>query len=279
MNITNHNFTFPAHIRTWVHPLEEATNTSTPEERRKYENALRWTEAIFNFGNGVPLKSLNEKQFHEYIRLVHSLTVTDPIFRPGCYRSKQSESVVIGKIHIQGGNMFLHLNQCEPESLPYFEEIEQRIKEGRTVNEMVEQRLVSPGALAFIDRYMLVCPDPKKVYGLMEQLRQEVQKRIESGEDPIDTAAFFHYRIGKIHPFLDGNGRIARIFTNVILGQAGLEPIAFAFNDQYTKAADTLDGFTQLVRNTSRQFEKEALIDMQLPKDYSSSLSETKNPA
>jgi len=36
---------------------------------------------------------------------------------------------------------------------------------------------------------------------------------------PVDLAGEFHYRLVKIHPFIDGNGRIARLCINIILLQ------------------------------------------------------------
>ena len=41
---------------------------------------------------------------------------------------------------------------------------------------------------------------------------------------PIEKAALFHYRFVAIHPFDDGNGRMARILMNLILMQAGYPP-------------------------------------------------------
>lgn len=38
---------------------------------------------------------------------------------------------------------------------------------------------------------------------------------------PVELAALFHYRYIRIHPFEDGNGRIARLMTNYILGRHG----------------------------------------------------------
>ena len=41
------------------------------------------------------------------------------------------------------------------------------------------------------------------------------------GEHPIIIAATFHYRFARIHPFDDGNGRMARLLMNMILIKHG----------------------------------------------------------
>ena len=38
---------------------------------------------------------------------------------------------------------------------------------------------------------------------------------------PVELAALFHYRYIRIHPFEDGNGRIARLMVNFILARHG----------------------------------------------------------
>ena len=43
---------------------------------------------------------------------------------------------------------------------------------------------------------------------------------------PLTIATWFHQRfLNEIHPFSDGNGRIGRIFTNLILLKKGYPPI------------------------------------------------------
>jgi Fic family protein len=38
-----------------------------------------------------------------------------------------------------------------------------------------------------------------------------------SFETPLDEAVYFHATLAKIHPFLDGNGRLARLVLNYYL--------------------------------------------------------------
>ena len=59
---------------------------------------------------------------------------------------------------------------------------------------------------------------PQETPGLMYDLVSWYNEEAEKGElSPIRLAALFHYRYIRIHPFEDGNGRIARLIVNYIL--------------------------------------------------------------
>ena len=66
------------------------------------------------------------------------------------------------------------------------------------------------------DQCIFVAPPPDKVPMLMNQLLAWVKK--SDGElHPLIIAAVFHYEFVFIHPFADGNGRMARLWHTVIL--------------------------------------------------------------
>ena len=59
---------------------------------------------------------------------------------------------------------------------------------------------------------------PEETPALMSDLVDWYNEAERSGEfTPIELAAIFHYRYIRIHPFEDGNGRIARLMVNYIL--------------------------------------------------------------
>jgi Fic family protein len=45
------------------------------------------------------------------------------------------------------------------------------------------------------------------------------------GEDPLIVASWLHHRFTQIHPFQDGNGRLARVLTTMVMLKAGLLPL------------------------------------------------------
>ena len=59
---------------------------------------------------------------------------------------------------------------------------------------------------------------PEETPALMTDLINWYNRAEQSGKfTPIELAAIFHYRYIRIHPFEDGNGRIARMMVNYIL--------------------------------------------------------------
>ena len=70
------------------------------------------------------------------------------------------------------------------------------------------------------------CATPQETPALMGELMARYRREAEMGElHPLVLAATFHYRFVAIHPFDDGNGRMARLLTNLILMQHGFVPV------------------------------------------------------
>ncbi len=70
---------------------------------------------------------------------------------------------------------------------------------------------------------------PAKMHDLIEWFRKEKDR---ADVNPIILAALFHYRFIRIHPFDDGNGRVARILMNFILMQFGYPPVIIKTEDK-----------------------------------------------
>lgn len=61
---------------------------------------------------------------------------------------------------------------------------------------------------------------PEETPALMTDLVDWYNEAEQSGKyTPVELAALFHYRYIRIHPFEDGNGRIARLMVNYILAR------------------------------------------------------------
>lgn len=70
------------------------------------------------------------------------------------------------------------------------------------------------------DQFEYASPD--ETPALMSDLVNWYNEEEKRGKlSPIEMAALFHYRYIRIHPFEDGNGRIARLMVNFILARHG----------------------------------------------------------
>lgn len=77
---------------------------------------------------------------------------------------------------------------------------------------------------------------------MSEKMRDLVEWYKDNKEKlhPIELSAEFHFRYVYIHPFIDGNGRSARLLMNLILMKNGY-PISVIKNedrDEYMKALE-----------------------------------------
>ena len=63
-------------------------------------------------------------------------------------------------------------------------------------------------------------PNPEKISNLMKRLIPNIAQKRES-EHPVIAAARAHLEFVFIHPFINGNGRVARLLMNLILLQEG----------------------------------------------------------
>jgi Fic family protein len=79
----------------------------------------------------------------------------------------------------------------------------------------------------------LYCP-PEFVIDEMERLITLYDKYNESKIAPEVLSAWLHHRFTQIHPFQDGNGRIARAIATLVFLKAGLFPLVIRESDKET---------------------------------------------
>jgi Fic family protein len=76
----------------------------------------------------------------------------------------------------------------------------------------------------------VVLPNPKKVQTLMDDFFKWLKN--ETKMHAVELASEAHYRFVTIHPFVDGNGRTARLLMNMILMMKGFPPAIIRKNDR-----------------------------------------------
>ena len=95
---------------------------------------------------------------------------------------------------------------------------------------------------------------PSLMGAFMKWLKRNWQKT-----NPIELASLVHFKLVHIHPFIDGNGRTARLLTNLILMQKGYPPaiILKADRKKYYRVLDQAhrENFAPFVNFVARSVE------------------------
>ena len=95
-----------------------------------------------------------------------------------------------------------------------------------------------------------ICPNPIKVPQLMDEYFLFYEKN-KSTMHPVALAGNMHEKLVTIHPFIDGNGRTARLVMNLILLKHGY-PITILASDK-TKRANYYSTLEQAQISTIRE--------------------------
>lgn len=78
-------------------------------------------------------------------------------------------------------------------------------------------------------------PDYKETLNLLKELLNYLKKNSQV-IDPLISAGIFHKQFVIIHPFIDGNGRTARLLTKTLLAKMGLDTFnLFSFENYYNQ--------------------------------------------
>jgi Fic family protein len=97
-------------------------------------------------------------------------------------------------------------------------------------------------------------PSPEKVPGFMKEFCKTFKKEPRETLAVIEFSAKAHFNLVDIHPFIDGNGRTARLLMNLVLLRNGLPPAVILKTDRpgYYAALDAghkgdLEPFIEMV--------------------------------
>jgi Fic family protein len=98
------------------------------------------------------------------------------------------------------------------------------------------------------------------------KMLQLCDARPSEDKHPLESIAFFHLRLEKIHPFGDGNGRVGRVIINIMLEQLDYPAIIVTFEDkqQYYEALSAYDGLDGNPRVEPMQLLLAKLVSRQL---------------
>jgi Fic family protein len=196
-----------------------------------------------------PLPSSVVNKLREDIRLQH--TYHSNAIEGNTLTLQETKLVLEEGMTIGGKSLREHLEATN--SAEGFDFIERIARKNQAIGSFIIQQvheIVVKGILEDAGKYRIknvritgakkTPPDFSKTPVLIEKLIQEIKN---SKKNPVEIAAYLHYKLVEIHPFSDGNGRVARLLTNLYLIQKGYPPIVLKKENRskyykYLRSAD-----------------------------------------
>jgi Fic family protein len=209
----------------------------------------RINEKMRRFNSFRPLPADAVKKLQEEMRLLH--TYHSNAIEGNTLTLPETKLVLEEGITIGGKSLREHLEATN--NAKAFDLIEDIAKKKKAIDHVVIQRIhevVTAGILEDAGKYRTknvritgatkTPPDWSKVTKLMDELIEKITK---NKKHPVETAALLHHRFVEIHPFIDGNGRVARLLTNLYLIASGYPPIVLKIEERgkyyrFLRAAD-----------------------------------------
>jgi Fic family protein len=125
-------------------------------------------------------------------------------------------------------------------------QVDAQTAQGQSTRKWVEvgQYKTQPNHVITATGEMFRFAEPFEVAAKMEALVQEANSKCSTPEEGLLLAAKLHYQFVLIHPFDDGNGRMARILMNLVLMRCGFPPAIIKTQEKeaYFSALRQADG-------------------------------------
>ena len=170
------------------------------------------------------------KQLKEYYRIL--LTYTSNALEGNTLTESETKVVIEDGITI-GGHPIREIQETIGHSKAYdliYDLLQQN--NGITENNILElhrlfyEQINPQSAGKYRDKKVIITgttyepPSPDELQGLVRNLLNQFNQNIKTMH-PVELAAWLHLNFVNIHPFIDGNGRTARLLTNLVLLRAG----------------------------------------------------------
>lgn len=200
----------------------------------KFDNRIKETDQLRQeIGGKRPLSKQALKQLKEYYRI--GLTYASNALEGNSLTESETKVVLEDGITIGGKSLRDHfeaLGHSEAFDLLYKLAARQEITERHILelHKLFYYRIDPKQAGrcrkvgVIVTGSTLSFPRPAELKQAMADFSAQIPKQ-RAAKHPIEFAAWLHIGLVSIHPFIDGNGRIARLLMNLALLQAGY-PIA-----------------------------------------------------
>lgn len=165
---------------------------------------------------------------HEWFRI--ELTYTSNAIEGNTLSRAETALIVEKGITVDGKTFREHLEAVNhAQAFDWIIQTEQNIDENMILklHQLVLQKIDDANAGRYrtvpvrIAGSTVIMPNATKIPGLMNDF---ISWLIKTNDHPLTVAVDAHFKLVSIHPFVDGNGRTARLLMNLLLMRAGYPP-------------------------------------------------------
>lgn len=207
------------------------------------ENKLKQlTEKKQKLDKFRPLPLELVKNLEDWFRV--ELTYTSNAIEGNTLTRKETAMVVEKGLTVEGKNLKEHLEAVNhAEALRFIKKLVGKKRQKTTEKDILEvhrlilQKIddVNAGryrriAVRIAGMTGITLPNPVKVPDLMQEFISWLHKK--NSDHPAKIASDAHFKLVSIHPFVDGNGRTARLLMNFLLMQEGYPPALIRKEDR-----------------------------------------------
>lgn len=195
-----------------------------------YQNLLSKIDAIkIEIDQHRPLSAHIQKQLKDYFRI--GLTYSSNALEGNSLTETETKIIIEEGITIGGKQLREHfeaIGHSDAYSLMFDIAANKTITEQDILDlhQLFYLRIDATAAGAYRQQPVFISgtdvklPPPSKVDSLMKEFVHSIPQ-LQKMYHPVEYAALLHLNLVQIHPFIDGNGRTARLLMNLALLQAG----------------------------------------------------------
>ncbi|MBF7081606.1 Fic family protein [Desulfallas sp. Bu1-1] len=243
-----------------IHPeRRNGIVTHGPQKRRDFSEIDQLKKKLDSYRPFPPAVAAKLREYY-VVEWTHNSTAIE-----GNTLSLRETQMVLEGITVGGKTLREHLEIIDhKDAIEYIEDyIHEKIPLTETfirnIHHMVLKSTFPGEAGKYREKNIIITgskhkpPEAIEVPALMREMVDKYNADWQA-EHPLKAAAMLHWRTTFIHPFIDGNGRVARLLMNFSLMQKGYPPVIFKKEDRlrYLEALEEaskegkLDSFLEL---------------------------------
>lgn len=219
-------------------PFSELWISPKPTEKKNYEKALGYVEENI-LSNPIDYFRKETEEIIKDLQFTHGLSI-EGRNRPTPFRTGMMQvsdcDFTPKEFWEQHKNLFLQYGGEERE-LPVFRSAYKKTLDVTTFEEAWRRFTPDEQRVWKIAFFIPLPPDQLKdaMREFVNELKDKMAALFAKQVSPVEVAAWAHKQIGEIHPFGDGNGRLARILMNAILRIGRCPSVIVPNDDRYTE--------------------------------------------